>query len=64
VRPKRPTAPGLGELNDRLSDRLDTRVKVTLGRSKGRIAIEFASLSDLERIVAVIDPRNRDDRPI
>ena len=52
------------ELGDRLSDRLDTRVKVALGRSKGKISIEFASLSDLERIVAVIDPRNRDDRPI
>jgi ParB family chromosome partitioning protein len=64
VRAPRPTAPGLSELGDRLSDRLDTRVKVALGRSKGRIAIEFASLTDLERIVAVIDPRNRDDRPI
>ena len=52
VRPARPTAPGLTELGDRLSDRLDTRVKVTLGRNKGKIAIEFASLSDLERIVA------------
>ncbi len=60
----RPTAPGLAELDDRLSDRLDTRVKVTLGKSKGKIAIEFASLADLERIVGVIDPRNRDDRPI
>ena len=64
VRAARPTAPGLTELGDRLSDRLDTRVKVTLGRSKGKIAIEFASLTDLERIVNVIDPRNRDDRPI
>jgi ParB family chromosome partitioning protein len=43
---------------------LDTRVKVTMGKSKGRISIEFASLGDLERIVGVIDPRNRDDRPI
>lgn len=60
----RPTAPGLSELNERLSDRLDTRVKVSLGKSKGRIAIEFATLADLERIVGVIDPRNRDDRPI
>ncbi len=64
ARSARPTAPGLAELNERLSDRLDTRVKVTLGKAKGRIAIEFASLSDLERIVGVIDPRNRDDRPI
>jgi ParB family chromosome partitioning protein len=64
LRSARPSAPGLTELGDRLSDRLDTRVKVALGRSKGRISIEFASLTDLERIVSVIDPRNREDRPI
>jgi ParB family chromosome partitioning protein len=63
-RARKPTAPGLADLNERLSDRLDTRVKVTLGKSKGRIAIEFASLSDLERIVGIIDPRNRADKPI
>jgi ParB family chromosome partitioning protein len=61
---RKPTAPGLADLNERLSDRLDTRVKVSMGKSKGRIAIEFASLGDLERIVAIIDPRTRDDRPI
>ena len=61
---RKPTAPGLADLNERLSDRLDTRVRVTLGKAKGRIAIEFASLADLERIVGIIDPRNRDDRPI
>jgi len=61
---RRPTAPGLADLNERLSDRLDTRVKVSMGKSKGRISIEFASLGDLERIVALIDPRTRDDRPI
>jgi ParB family chromosome partitioning protein len=65
-RPKgrKPTAPGLIDLNERLSDRLDTRVKVTLGKAKGRITIDFASLADLERIVGIIDPRNREDRPI
>jgi ParB family chromosome partitioning protein len=60
---RKPTAPGLADLNERLSDRLDTRVKVSLGKSKGRIAIEFASLSDLERIVGIIDPR-ADDRSV
>ncbi|WP_310961767.1 ParB/RepB/Spo0J family partition protein [Nocardioides terrisoli] len=64
VQHRRPTAPGLSDLGDRLSDRLDTRVKITMGKAKGKIAIEFASLGDLERIVSIIDPRNRTDRPI
>ena len=60
----RPTAPGLADLAERLSDRLETRVKVDLGKSKGKITVEFASLDDLRRIVDVMDPRNRTDRPI
>jgi ParB family chromosome partitioning protein len=60
----RPTAPGLTDLADRLSDRFETRVKVDLGKSKGKITVEFASLEDLRRIVEVMDPRNRTDRPI
>jgi ParB family chromosome partitioning protein len=52
----KPTAPGLVELADRLSDRLETRVKVDLGRTKGKITVEFASLDDLRRIVDVMDP--------
>ncbi|MGN6131011.1 MAG: ParB/RepB/Spo0J family partition protein [Nocardioidaceae bacterium] len=59
-RPRRnkPTAPALADLAARLSDRFDTRVKVDLGRSKGKITVEFASLPDLERIVAILDPEN------
>ena len=64
ARRNKPTAPGLVDLADRLSDRFETRVKVDLGRSKGKITVEFASLEDLQRIVDVMDPRNRDDRPI
>jgi ParB family chromosome partitioning protein len=56
ARRSRPTAPALGDLAARLSDRLETRVKVDLGRRKGRITVEFASLPDLERIVGLIDP--------
>ena len=56
ARRARPTAPALGDLAARLSDRLETRVKVDLGQRKGRITVEFASLPDLERIVGLIDP--------
>ena len=52
---RRPTAPGLDELAGRLSDRLETRVRVQLGRSKGTVTIDFASLEDLDRIVTVIE---------
>ncbi len=55
-RPSRITAPGLTELGERLSDVFDTRVKVEFGRRKGRIVVEFASVDDLERIVAVMAP--------
>lgn len=41
----------------RLSDHFDTRVKVAIGRHKGKITIEFASGDDLERILAVIEDR-------
>ena len=54
-RHKKPVAPGLVEIADRLSDRFDTRVKVDMGRSKGKVTIEFGSLDDLQRIVSVID---------
>lgn len=46
------------ELSDRLSDRFDTRVKVQMGRSKGRISIEFASDDDLDRLITLLDPNS------
>ncbi len=63
VRPK-PFAPGLADLSERLADRLETRVKIDLGKAKGKVTVEFANLGDLQRIVDLIDPRNRSDRPI
>jgi ParB family transcriptional regulator, chromosome partitioning protein len=50
----KPHAPALADLAERLSDRFDTRVKVDIGRSKGKITIEFATVDDLERIVGII----------
>lgn len=47
-------APGLLELEERLGEQLDTRVDVSMGKSKGRMTIEFADLDDLERIYRLI----------
>jgi len=48
-------SPELSELADRLSDRFETRVKVDMGRSRGRVTIDFGSVDDLHRIVALLD---------
>lgn len=58
--PRRPR-PGdrneaLEDLATRLSDHLDTRVKISLGKSKGRLTVEFASVQDLNRILSVLSP--------
>ena len=57
-------APELHAFADRLADRLETSVKVDMGRAKGKITIDFATLEDLQRIVDIIDPRNRTDKVI
>ena len=49
-------APALTELADRLSDALETRVKVEVGKQKGKLVVEFASLEDLQRIVTTMSP--------
>lgn len=48
----------IDELASRLSDRFDTRVKVALGKTKGRLTVEFASVEDLNRILAVMAPED------
>ncbi len=53
-RAPRVVPPVLGKFAARLSDRFDTRVKVDMGRGKGKITVEFGSIEDLERIVAVM----------
>lgn len=51
-----PHAEGLDRLANRLADRFDTRVKVSMGQRKGRITIEFAGAEDLERILDTLAP--------
>jgi ParB family chromosome partitioning protein len=60
---RRPRAGGhhaeLDDLATRLADRLDTRVAISLGRNKGKISVEFASVEDLNRILALLAPEER-----
>ena len=51
--PREPN-PRASEIAGQLADRLDTRVKVDSGRTKGRLTIEFASAEDLERIAELL----------
>ncbi|WP_102509777.1 ParB/RepB/Spo0J family partition protein [Sanguibacter massiliensis] len=58
--PRKPRAgtrsAAIDELATRLSDRFETRVKVDVGRSRGKVTIEFASVEDLNRILDVMVP--------
>ena len=47
----------MADLAAALSDALETRVTVDLGRTKGKLTITFASVDDLERIIDVIAPQ-------
>jgi ParB family chromosome partitioning protein len=62
-RSRRPrvSAPGLAEIADRLSDRYETRCSVELGKRKGKITVEFASLDDLRRILALMESARLDE---
>ncbi|HEY3872359.1 MAG TPA: ParB/RepB/Spo0J family partition protein [Actinocrinis sp.] len=49
-------SPVLDQFASRLSDRLETRVKVELGSQRGRIVVDFAAMEDLDRIMKVLLP--------
>jgi ParB family chromosome partitioning protein len=48
-------SPELAEIAGRLSDLFDTRVSVQSGKEKGRISIEFSGMSDLKRILDLLE---------
>lgn len=60
VRPGTQISPALAEIAGRLSDRFETRVRVNLGPSRGRIVVEFASMADLNRIIEAMGPGEGD----
>lgn len=53
--PKKPAAGSrqgqLNEIAERLGDRLNTRVSISLGQKKGSLVIDFATVGDLNRIL-------------
>jgi ParB family chromosome partitioning protein len=49
----------LDDLAGRLGDTLDTRVSIQLGQRRGRLSIDFASVEDLNRILALMSPEIR-----
>ena len=50
----RETSARAAEIAGELSDHLDTRVRVEMGRQRGRVVVDFASEDDLERLAALI----------
>jgi ParB family chromosome partitioning protein len=54
VRPPPVADPALGEIEELLTERLGTRVHVTMGKRKGRVVVEVGSVEDLERIAGEI----------
>lgn len=48
---------GVLELEQLLAQRLNTRVRISMGASKGKISIDFADLADLERIHDALSDR-------
>ncbi|WIK59604.1 ParB/RepB/Spo0J family partition protein [Actinotignum urinale] len=45
-----------GNVANTLGDVLDTRVKVTMGKNKGYVKIDFGNEEDLQRILGIISP--------
>ncbi len=56
--PTRLPPPGILELEELLSNHLNTRVKVDLSAKRGKVVVEFATLEDLERIYKLMVGRS------
>lgn len=47
-------SPQFIEVAERLGDRLDTKVNITVGKKKGKLSVEFANQDDLDRILSLL----------
>ena len=54
-KPAQPQPEIFTSAGERLSDRFDTKVTVTMGKRKGKMVVEFGDQEDFERIMALID---------
>lgn len=57
-------SPALERLAESLSDLLETRVTVELGKSKGKLIVQFASLGDLQRVIGLLAPELVTEHPL
>src|SRR5699024_11174060 len=46
---------------ERLGDRLDTKVNISVGKRKGKLSVEFANQEDLDRILGLLGFDDQDD---
>ena len=64
TRTKREQPAELGALAELLSEALDTRVRIEMGRRRGKLVVEFATMDDLERVLGQLAPGAlRSDEP-
>lgn len=57
----RPVPEELRAVADDLGDRLDTRVRVMAGKSRGRIVVDFSDRDDLQRILNILRGESQPD---
>ncbi|MBV9368349.1 MAG: hypothetical protein JO074_00840, partial [Frankiales bacterium] len=53
---KREQPAELAALAELLSEALDTRVRIEIGRRSGKLVVEFATMDDLERVLGQLAP--------
>lgn len=61
LRRRRAVPQDLAEVQTRLCDRFDTRVRVVAGQTKGRIIVEFGDQQDLQRVLSLLESGPRGD---
>jgi ParB family transcriptional regulator, chromosome partitioning protein len=61
---KGPKAPGLSRLEAELSELLETKVSIELGRRRGKLTVAFASYDDLQRVLGVLAPQVLSERSL